>query len=424
MSKERKGLLQPWAGICSILLVTLTSLIGWWIFADIRGPLALYQDDGQPFFMIIVWILVVMHVIEFFFDGMPYRAFKPGAKRMLVGLVTVLGISAVVILAIQFFWGRLGMPFLSWPALMDLGVSNYWAREVSGLANLILGVTFLGVMLLWKTLFGNWPFDDKLSRATRGFAQLCVVFTFTVLIYIVVMYPFFGLAFDPVQSYMSARPWWTDIADTVHVNFVLGWWEWGIVFLFMINTIWEKRPMNSIKRTVPRALMTFAVVAMLTVIAFKACLTIYELSWGPAVSGALREKAPYWRYLHVAEQAGFVLFPMVSICFFFNNGPRLFKTEELNWLLRTVLALALGVVVGIVFYLVSEKLLGIPGGTEISNPYQYPLLWMNWWVLNLLVNVWIGGRWPFFATEPETAPDVMEYDEALQEIPGAAEREA
>jgi hypothetical protein len=115
---------------------------------------------------------------------------------------------------------------------------------------------------------------------------------------------------------------------------------------------------------------------------------------------------------------------MVSICFFFNNGPKLFKTEELNWLLRTVLALALGVVVGVVFYLVSEKLLGIPGGTEISNPYQYPLLWMNWWVLNLLVNVWIGGRWPFFATEPESAPDVMEYDEAPREIPGAAGREA
>lgn len=386
---------QPLTGIIAVTVITLISLLGWWLFADIRGPLALYQDDGQPFFMIVVWILVAIHVLELLFDGKPYSIYAPGPKRALIGITVTLALAALIIAAIQYFWGKFGLPFLSWPALKDLGVTDWWSREVSGLSNLILGVTFLGVLLFWKIAFQSWPFDNKLAQPVQGFATLSIIFTVTTLFYTVVMYPFFGLAFDPVQSYMSARPWWTDLADTVHVNFNLGWWQWCIVFLFMTATIWLGKPFDKIQTQPARGIVTIVTVLILTVVAFKTCLVAYEILWGPAVSGALRALAPYWRYLHVAEQAGFVLFPMVALYFYFDNWPNKYK-PELNWLIRTITALGLGVVLGIVFYKVSGPLLGIPGGAEISNPNQYPLLWVNWWITMLLFNVWLAGKWPFY----------------------------
>lgn len=386
---------QPLTGIIAVVAITLISLLGWWLFADIRGPLALYQDDGQPFFMIVVWVLVVIHVLELLFDGWPYKKYAPGMKKALVGTITTLLLSAAVIGTIQFIWGRYGLPFLSWPALKSLGVTNWWAREVSGLSNLILAVTFLGVLLFWKLAFESWPYSDKLSQPVHGISQLCIVFTLTVIIYTVVMYPFFGLSFDPVQSYMAARPWWTNIAETVHVNFNLAWWLWSIVFLFMLATIWQGQPFKSIKLQPARGIVTVASILILSLVAFKTCLVAYEVLWGPAVSGALRSIAPYWRYLHVAEQAGFMLFPMVAIYFYFDNWPSKFK-PEINWLIRTLTVIGLGIVLGIVFYKISGIVLGIPGGSEVSNPNQYPLLWVNWWIAMLLFNVWLAGKWPFY----------------------------
>lgn len=384
---------QPFRGILGLLLSFGAFLGLWWIFMDPRGILRWYTP--QYGYMYIRWLLIVAIWQAYIFDFWPFspkwmETTHPAKKGL---ILTGLNFALTGIVIWGFFYafmGKLSMPYLSWPELQKIGMTDFFAREYSSLAVLMFAAIASWLSPIWPAAFENYPWHG-LQQPAKGFTVFAFTFLLTTYAFLVFMHPHYDVLFYPWQIYTAAFPWWYEFAHTLSGNFNVGWIMCGTAAVWMVETIWEKYPFCLIKTQPLRGIAGFFWILFVAILLFVTFVFMQDLVWGASIEGAKRIMAPDWRYLHTGELAVMMLAVALVLYFYFDNWPRKFSIE-VNLLIRTVIVVVLTFVVHYGYYAVSPGLLGTQAG--YSHPQQFPMAPVILFIIVMLYHNWFMDGWP------------------------------
>lgn len=384
---------QPLQGIVNFLLVTAAFLICWRFFMDPRGTMRWYTP--QYGYMYIRWILIVAIWQAYIFNFWPLRySFMEKTHPLIKGAVLI-GINfAVVGFMIWVFYynflGRLAIPYMSWPVLTSLGMTEFFAREYSSLALLMMAAIASWLSPIWPVCFENYPWD-KMERPSRGLTVWAWTFFLATYIFLILMHPHYNVLFYPWQKFAAAFPWWQNFAHTLSGNFNVGWIMCGTISVWILEVTFERYPFCLIKKQPLRGIAGFFGVLIFALVMFVTFNFLQDLAWGPAVEGAKRLYAPDWRYLHSGELACMLLIPVLVLGFYFDNWPRKFA-PSVNIAVRCLIILVSAAVLHYLYYKFSPPLLGTQPG--YSHPQQFPMAPVILWVTIMLYHNWFMDLYP------------------------------
>lgn len=383
------------SALASVVALTLVGLTTWWLLYDPRGWLRWYTP--QYGYMYIRWILIIAIWQVYLFHYWPFTLRQVAEWHPVVkGLTfTVLNVALMGVLIWGFYYnvfGRLAMPYFSWPALRELGITDFFAREYSALAILMVASVASWLSPAWPVTFDNWPWS-RLRQPFLGFSVWIWTFLLTTYVFFFVMHPHYGILFYPWQKFTAAFPWYYDFARTLHGNFSVGLMMWCTVTIWLTETIWERKPWTIVKKQPWQGLFGFFGVILLAVIFYQLFNFWQDIWWGPAVEGGKRITAPDWRYLHSGEMAVFILTAALVLTFYLGNWPTKYA-PEINWVIRTVIVVVAGLAYAALYYKFSPPFLGTQVG--VSHPQQFPLTWTIWLIDLMLIHYWFMDGWPFY----------------------------
>ncbi|MCB8817418.1 hypothetical protein [Desulfosporosinus shakirovi] len=244
----------------------------------------------------------------------------------------------------------------------------------------------------------------KLTQPALGLAEWSLTTVITLLAYGALIFPFY-VSVVLKQPLAAAAPWWGIIDGLPHLNYVVGIWEWMVVYLFMTANVWSGKLFHLVKKQPWSGL-----VAIISIIVM-AYVTVKILMFGMgAVWGAVDPKASdgpaslAWRYYNTATLAGFTLFPFLIWNHYFDNWPQKWGSV-VGWIVRTGIVGILAVAQFFIYYSVCLPLLGLK--PEYSNHANKPLVWLFWAIIPLLFNDWFMSKVPFYKSTAEHV-DVVE----------------
>jgi AAT family amino acid transporter len=220
----------------------------------------------------------------------------------------------------------------------------------------------------------------------------------TLLAYGMLIYPFYvSVVFK--QPLAAQTPWWGAIDGVSHLNYIVGIWEWMVVYLFMTANVWSGKPFHLIKKQPWSGLIAFVSIIAMAYVTVKVLIFGMGIVWG-AVDPKSADGPAFlaWRYYHTASIAGFALFPFLVWNHYFDNWPQKWGSV-VGWFVRTVGVYAFAAVGYFVYYMVSEPLLGLK--PELSNHINKPLVWLFWAIIPLLFNDWFMSKVPFYKSTAE-----------------------
>lgn len=419
---------QPLTGIISLIVFTAVAWVCWYVFASPKGIFKLYE---HPFLVFLAWMILFglwQHII---FGDWPFQNLKPLTRGLVMTAVNIAGVYFIIYGVFHNFLGKFMFPFWSPEAMTEVVkkavesggfVPKAFAKAVAGgqwtptvhehvydIAHEFAGSSITMVVLIgfftyafWSILFQKWPFAGKLSQPALGFAEWSLTTTVTAFFYGLLIFPFFGnVVFG--QSFVAAFPWWNVLDGTPHLNYVVGFYEWAIIYLFFTANIWEGNPWNLVKSQPWRGIFGFVSIFIMAWATMKLSVWGMELYWGP-VDAAAKDgiNSLSWRYYNAANLAGFTLIPFLLWNHYFDNWPKQFG-PVVGWMVRTVGVFAFAALIGKVYYLISEPVLGLTShlgnaGLEGHHPNK-PLVWLFWWIIPLLFNDWFMHKAPFYVEE-------------------------
>ena len=384
---------QPWRGILGTVLAFAAFMGLWWLFMDPRGILRWYTP--QYGYMYIRWLLIVAIWQAYIFDFWPFaprwmETSHPLKKGIILTSINF-AITGIVIWGFFYaFMGKLSIPYLSWPELHRLGMTDFFAREYSSLAVLMFAAIASWLSPIWPAAFENYPWHS-LKQPAKGFTVFSFTFLLTTYAFLVFMHPHYDVLFYPWQIFAAAFPWWYEFAHTLSGNFNVGWIMCGTAAVWMVETIWEKYPFCLIKTQPLRGIAGFFWILFVAILFFVVFVFMQDLVWGVSVEGAKRIMAPDWRYLHTGELAVMMLAVSLALYFYFDNWPRKFSTE-VNLLVRTTIVIVSSFGIHYVYYAVSPALLGTQAG--YSHPQQFPMAPVILFIVVMLYHNWFMDGWP------------------------------
>jgi len=379
-------------GTAGVVISTIIALIFWAILADPRGPIRMYTPLW--FFAITAWLVVPIIWMYLVFENYPFSRLSP-KKRVVMIPVSVI-IAIVCIAYFFYFYGPYSVPYFSWPKLESMGIAKLAARDYSCYALAYSAIVVIFGMGVWPILFQNWPWKGKVDQPSLGLAVFAIGLCISVFLFQILVHPHFGEAFPKTQKFVAATPWWKDIALTYHGNFVFGWFVWAVVYLIMTATIWEGRPWTAAKKQPWIGIFGLVGIILISLLTMYVVLSLMDINLGYAIPGGRRSAGLYWRYLHSAEVAGFMLYPTLALYYYFGNIPKRFS-PEVNWAIRTAVVFIAGFIIHQVYYAVGPALLGVP--TSWDSEAQLALVWATWWIVPLLYHCWFMDRWPLYVEQ-------------------------
>jgi AAT family amino acid transporter len=386
-------LTQPVRGIVGTLLSLAGFMLLWYIFMDPRGPLSWYTP--QYGYMYIRWLLIVAIWQAYIFNFWPLKCtWMVGSHPLVKGAVLVginFAVTAIVIWG--FFYsvlGKLAIPYLSWPELHKLGMTDFFAREYSSLAVLMFAAIASWLSPIWPSAFENYPWHG-ITQPAKGLTVFAFTGLLTTYAFLVFMHPHYDVLFYPWQSFAAAYPWWYETAHTLSGNFNVGWIMCGTAAVWLVETTFEKYPFILIKKQPLRGIVGFLWILFIAFLLFYTFIFMQDVVWGESIEGAKRLMAPDWRYLHTGELAVMVLAIALTLYFYFDNWPRKFSTE-VNILIRLLIILVSSVAFHYVYYAGSPALLGTQAG--YSHPQQFPMAPVILWIVVMLYHNWFMDGWP------------------------------
>ncbi len=121
-------------------------------------------------------------------------------------------------------------------------------------------------------------------------------------------------------------------------------------------------------------------------------LKVMNVYWMEPFEGGQYTDAPYFRFIHAGEIAGFVILAAFIFSVYFNNFPNL-PGLWLNAVIRTVIAMVGGLVIRFFYYSsATVYLLGkVPG---IGQPDDTPLVWTMLFLSLILIQSQFFRGWP------------------------------
>lgn len=384
---------QPLRGIFGIGLSLTFFMVLWYVFMDPRGILRWYTP--QYGYMYIRWLLIVAIWQAYIFNFWPLKHSWMERQHPLVKGTTLVAINFMITAAViwGFFYtlmGKLAIPYMSWPELHRLGMTDFFAREYSSLAVLMFAAIASWLSPIWPSAFENYPWHG-LTQPAKGLT----VFSFTILLttyaFFIFMHPHYNVLFYPWQTFAAAYPWWYEAFHTLSGNFNVGWIMCGTAAVWLAETTFEKYPFILIKRQPWRGIGGFLWVLFMAFLLFFVFIFMQDVVWGESIEGAKRLMAPDWRYLHTGELAVMVLAVALSLYFYFDNWPKKYSTE-VNIFVRVAVILLVSVVFHHIYYQVSPALLGTQAG--YSHPQQFPMAPIILWIVAMLYHNWFMDGWP------------------------------
>lgn len=392
-SKARWG--QPLTGIIATVSFLLIALITWFIFASPAGIFKYYE---HPMLEFLAWMLLVGIWQHIMFGDWPFAKLKPLTRGIVEICVNVAVVYFIIYGIFQGFLGKLILPLWSVDALVAGGLSPEHAKEyVGGALTMFVLIGFV-TYAFWTILFKKWPWGDKLTQPALGFAEWGITTVITLFAYGILIYPFYvHVALN--QPLAAAAPWWGAIDGVSHLNYVIGIWEWMVVYLFMTANVWSGKPWHLVKKQPWSGLFGIVSIIILAYLSVKVTMFGMDAVWGAVDPKATDGPASLaWRYYNSATLAGFTLFPFLIWNHYFDNWPQKMGSVA-SWFIRTGIVFVLAIIQFFIYYSVCLPLLGLK--PEFSNHVNKPLVWLFWAIIPLLFNDWFMAKVPFYKSGGE-----------------------
>jgi amino acid transporter, AAT family len=364
----------------------------WYVILHPNGVYKLYTPMYG--FSLVTVLAAVLVAISRGADGWPFVGWRaPAPVRGAVATAVALGLTLLVVHG--FFWGllgRFGVTYFSPAAIIaagGVGAEFFNARENASTAIVYFSAAFLWVSLVLSTGFGAWPWQSS-TAGVRAFSRLSVATLLAVLAYAVFFHPHVTQLFYPAQIMAGVPPWWAEYAQTGSAYFNLGWMLAAVAVLVVGEVVWGGAPWRAAGGDRPALAGLVAFVGSLVVgaLLFALALRVMSGAWGEAFQGGQYTDAPWFRYLHVGEIAGFVVLAAFGLDTFFGT-PRTASARAL----RTVLVLAGAALLHVYYYSwAATRMLGkVPG---IGQAEDTPLVWTLLFLSVILVQRDLFGGWP------------------------------
>ncbi len=370
----------------------------WYVFLHPNGIMALYTPMyGFSLLVVLVGSIILISKV---LDYWPLAEVRMGAVTRGV-LFTALTCGLMLALVYGFFWsfiGKFGITYFSPQAIIKaggVGAEIFNARENASTAITYLFTAFIWIALLWSAGFGQWPWN-RAGRGAAALGRLGVVGLLSVIVYVVLFHPHVSYLFHPPQTMAGVEPWWASWAMTSSAYYNLGILLCMVMWIVISDVLWEDYPWRFLDRdgtgSFFRGLAALIGTAILGVASFVAMLRVMEVYWYEPFVGGSYTDAPYFRYLHAGEIAGFVILAAFAVKTYFGG----LLGEAPLWLrafVQTVATLALAAVFYLFYYSeLSTLLLGkVPG---IGQPEDTPLVWTLLFLAVVLVQLEFFRGWP------------------------------
>jgi len=385
-------------GLLNLAVIFAAVCVLWYVFLHPNGLLALYTPmyGFSLLVALVAMIVLVCKVLNF------YPLVDSPRGSVTRGMVlTVIALVLMLVVVYGFFWGfigRFGITYFSPQAIIDtggVGAEIFNARENASTAIIYLFTTFLWIALYWSAGFDRWPWKDA-SMGGAALGRLGVIGLLTVIAYVVLFHPHVSYLFYPAQTMAGVEPWWASWAMTSSAYYNLGLMLCMVLWIVITDVLWEGYPWRLFDPegdgSLGRGLAMLVGTTGLGAVTFTIMLYVMEVFWFEPFEGGQYTDAPYFRYLHAGEVAGFVILATFIVRTYFAE---IFGKARI-WVragLRIVLAALGGAVLYLFYYSeLSTRLLGrVPG---IGQPEDTPLVWTLLFLSVVLVQLEFFRRWP------------------------------
>jgi AAT family amino acid transporter len=374
---------QPLSGIINLAIILVISEICWYFLFSPAGPVSLYTPNVG--LSLVITMLMVIHWGMDAFDFWPFsRDFLKRAHPLAKGFILLLFYTAVgvfVMFGIYYnFIGRFGAIFFSGPRLIasgGLGQYSQTAVENGCYAQIMMNTCIIFFTILWLTGFHYAPWQ-KCGRLSRSFAVWIMGLLLGLIAFVFLFFPHIAYMFYPPQTFMAVEPWWPRWAMTQSSLFHFGWIVPALVLLYWTNMLWEGRPFSLIKTVWLRGVVTAVSVTVAGIILMFIANSIMNWYFGSeAIEGGMATEQPAWRWNHVAEMAMFMNAGAAILFYYFDNWPvRL--SLPVRAVVRTVIAIAGGLLISWLYYTIGPALLGtVPGlGQENDTSLAWTVMFL------------------------------------------------
>ncbi|MFX0080934.1 MAG: hypothetical protein ACFE94_04200 [Candidatus Hodarchaeota archaeon] len=372
---------QPFAGVVSILIVFIISIITWWIFFDSRW----HSHEVVPYASVIGGFGLIGVVWAIWFENWPYyNWFRTPWKVGLVGTLfnaTIILIFTLVLLPLfnSYYSAEITDDYVAW----YVGASIFGA----------LSGSCFSFAILWVAGTMYWPFF-KFKQPKRGIIVWVIGNAITVLVWFFLFFPNGNR--EPSASIPTAVK--GIYAPIPNYPFSLGWTQWIIFFSLLTMMVFEYWPWNKLGRKQPFMGMIASAVCVLLGLFFAFLLEdigryifdpIFRLIGGTIPSDPFI-RLTGWYYMSISY-AIFLICAVVLVSLFFDNWPKKYSQWK-NFLIRFILVIALGTIGFFGFYLISPIFFGEPHNFWEVNPTPF-VLWFLW-IEILFAYVW--RKWPIY----------------------------
>lgn len=389
---------QPLSGLLSLAVVLIVSQICWHLIFSPAGPISLYTPNVG--LCLVITVLMVIHWGVDLFDFWPFsRGFLRNTHPVAKGLILLVGAVALgtfVMLGVYYnIIGRFGAIFFSGPRLLaggGLGQYSQTAIENGCYAQMMMNTCIIFFTILWLTAFKYEPWQSS-GRLTRSFSVLAVSLLLSLVAFIFLFYPHIAYMFYPPQQFMAVVPWWTDWGMTQSSLFHFGWIVPALVILYWTNMLWEGRPFSLIENPWLRGVVTVISVVIMGIVLMLVGNSIMDWYFGgEAIEGGMGTDQPAWRWNHIAEMAMFMNAAAAVLFHYFDNWPTSLSLP-LRAVVRTILAVAGGLVISWLYYTLGPTLLGTVQGMGQENDTS--LAWTVMFVILVLSHAVFMDGYPF-----------------------------
>lgn len=363
---------QPFGGLLNLALLLVISEGVWYGLFSPAGPVSLYTPNVG--LSLVITILMVIHWGMDVFDFWPFshhfmRETNPVLKGFILLSLSV-GIGVLVMFGVYYnVIGRFGPIFFSGPRLIasgGLGQYSQTAIENGCYAQIMMNTCIIFFTIMWVRSFGFSPWQQS-SPLTKSFSVWLLGMFLAIIAFSLLFYPHIAYQFYPPQIFMGASPWWSEWAMTQSSLFHFGWIVPALVLLYWKEMLWEGKPFSRIKTGWLRGIVTIVSVIAAGVVFMFIGNRIMDWYFGSeAFMGGNTTEQPAWRWSHVAEMAMFMQAAAVVLYYYFDNWP-VKGSLPVRAMVRTVIAIAGGLVIAKLYYLLGPVLLGTVQGIGQDN---------------------------------------------------------
>ncbi len=381
---------QPLAGILSIALVFVISIVTWWIFFDPRwhNPYPNQEMEITAWATVIGGFGLIGVVWAIWFENWPYyNWFRTPWKVGLVG--TALNFVIILIFSLLLLpWftsiysseiiarGLPDDPYIAW----FLGASIFGA----------LSGSLFSFAVLWVAGTMYWPFF-KIKQPKRGIIVWIIGNAITILAWFLLFIPAGERTTTSEAS--AVKP----ITGFPSYAFSLGWTQWIIFFSLLTMMVFEYWPWSKLGRKQPfigmiatgACILLGLVVSVLFPYVAQYIFDPFFIAIGGIPPGPV-PRLKGW-YMMSITYAIFLICAVVLVSLFFDNWPKKY-TQWKNFLYRFLLVIGIGTLTFLGYYLLSPIVFGDNTNYWLMNPTPFTLWFL--WIEILFAYVW--RKWPIY----------------------------